>query len=204
VALKGLVIDQPWIGKILNGEKVWEMRSRATSVRGEIALIAKGTGTIVGFARLVDCLPALRREEMSSHFAKHGIPPEMVRSPGFKWFTPWVLADVRRAERPFPYDHPSGAVIWVNLSSPHDRPVASSRAPSRASASEDLSRSQEDALASRVLSQIEDQQSLNIPADARRSVRRVGNKLYIDVEWDDGSPSTTKSSGWLKRLLGNR
>jgi hypothetical protein len=202
--LKGLVIDQPWIGKILSGEKVWEMRSRATSVRGEIALIAKGTGTIVGYARLIDCLPALRPEQMPSHFAKHSIPPEMTRSPGFKWFTPWVLADVRRAERPVPYHHPSGAVTWVNLSSPHDRSVVRSRATSQASASEDLSRFQEEALASRVLSQIDEQQGLNIPADARRSIRRVRNKLYIDVEWDDGPSDRAQSSSWLKRLLGNR
>jgi hypothetical protein len=115
VALKGLVIDQPWIGKILRGEKTWEMRSRSTSVRGEIALIAKGTGTIVGFARLIDSLTPLTPDEMRSHFSKHRIPPEMVSQAGYRWFTPWVLADVRPLERAIPYQHPYGAVTWVNL-----------------------------------------------------------------------------------------
>lgn len=115
MALKGLVIDQPWIGKILKGEKIWEMRSRSTSVRGEIALIAKGTGTIVGFARLVDSLAPLSEDEMQAHFSRHRIPPERVSEPGFRWFTPWVLAEVRALEHPIPYRHPFGAVTWVNL-----------------------------------------------------------------------------------------
>ena len=115
MASKGLVIDQPWIGKILKGEKIWEMRSRSTSVRGEIALIAKGTGTIVGFARLVDSLAPLSAAEMQAHFSKHRIPAERVSEPGFRWFTPWVFTDVRALEKPIPYRHPFGAVTWVNV-----------------------------------------------------------------------------------------
>ncbi|MBD8246954.1 ASCH domain-containing protein [Xanthomonas campestris] len=45
--MKGLVIDEPWISLILSGQKTWEMRSRATSIRGRIALIKKGSGTEV-------------------------------------------------------------------------------------------------------------------------------------------------------------
>jgi hypothetical protein len=133
VASKGLIIDQPWIGKILKGEKIWEMRSRSTNVRGEIALIAKGTGTIVGFARLVDSLSSLSADEMQVHFSKHRIPAKRVSEPGFRWFTPWVLADVRCMERPIPYQHPSGAVTWVNLD-PTSKVAPASTATSRATA----------------------------------------------------------------------
>ena len=52
---RGLIIDAPWIDHILEGRKDWEMRSQATSVRGWIGLIRKGSGQVVGIARLVDC-----------------------------------------------------------------------------------------------------------------------------------------------------
>jgi hypothetical protein len=48
--VKGLVIDEPWVSLITAGKKTWEMRSRNTLVRGRIALIRKGSKTIVGVA----------------------------------------------------------------------------------------------------------------------------------------------------------
>jgi hypothetical protein len=40
--MKGLIIDEPWIGYIISGTKAWEMRSRNTAARGRIGLIRKG------------------------------------------------------------------------------------------------------------------------------------------------------------------
>ena len=51
--LRGLIIDEPFISEILNGSKTWEMRSRHTDRRGLIALIAKGSGAVVGAATLI-------------------------------------------------------------------------------------------------------------------------------------------------------
>lgn len=113
---KGLIIDEPWIGFILSGEKTWEMRSTATSFRGWFGLIRKGSGAVVGVARLVDVGPPLSPEEMIRDFEKHRIPESMIRSGAVaKWNTPWILADVRRLPRPVAYRHKSGAVTWVNL-----------------------------------------------------------------------------------------
>ncbi|MBF4307663.1 ASCH domain-containing protein, partial [Vibrio anguillarum] len=39
---KGLIVDQPWIDLILDGQKCWEMRSHTTHFRGDFALIQKG------------------------------------------------------------------------------------------------------------------------------------------------------------------
>lgn len=50
----GLIVDQPWIQLIICGNKSWEMRANAVKRRGPVALIAKGTGTVVGVAHLVD------------------------------------------------------------------------------------------------------------------------------------------------------
>jgi hypothetical protein len=48
--VKGLIIDEPWIGMIIAGKKTWEMRSRNAMVRGRIGLIRKRPKTVVGVA----------------------------------------------------------------------------------------------------------------------------------------------------------
>lgn len=114
---RGLIIDTPWIDHILEGRKDWEMRSQSTSVRGWIGLIRKGSGTVVAVARLVDCGRALDPDDMIANEDHHRIPERMIRSGEVaKWCVPWKLADIRPLSRPVPYEHKSGAVIWVTLS----------------------------------------------------------------------------------------
>lgn len=112
---QALIIDEPWIGHILAGRKDWEMRSRPTTKRGPIALVRKGSGQVVATARLVDCLPPLSAADMAAHADRHRIPAAMIGQEGYRWFTPWVLADVQILSMPVPYRHPSGAVTWVDL-----------------------------------------------------------------------------------------
>lgn len=110
---KGLIIDSPWIDFILDGLKFWEMRTTKTKIRGEIALIKKGTGQIVGITELVDALDAMPLELLIEEFDKHKV--DYIEHPELqKWNTPWVLKNTRRIE-PVPYTHKRGAVIWVNL-----------------------------------------------------------------------------------------
>jgi hypothetical protein len=123
--IKGLIIADPWIGYILDGRKIWEMRSSETSVRGPFALIRKGTGAIWGIATLVNVGRALTQSEMLASFDKHQIPADMIRSGQVaKWNTPWILADIRSLATPVPYRHPSGAVTWVNLAEDILRAIA--------------------------------------------------------------------------------
>lgn len=113
---KGLIIDDPWIGYILDGSKTWEMRSTGASHRGWFALIKKGTRAVWGVARLVDSGSPLSPDEMIATFDKHRIPADMIRSGQVaKWNTPWKLADIRNLGSPVPYRHKSGAVTWVEL-----------------------------------------------------------------------------------------
>lgn len=112
--MKGLIIDEPWIGKILRGEKVWEMRTAATAVRGRIALIRKGSGMVVGTANLVDSIGPLDMIACRAHRDKHTIPPSRDEAL-LRWNHAWVLENARPLAQPVPYDHPKGAVIWVNL-----------------------------------------------------------------------------------------
>lgn len=112
---QGLVIDEPWIGYILAGRKTWEMRSRATTKRGPIALIRKGSGLVVATATLVDSRPALTAATMPAYRDKHQISQAVTQHPDYKWFVPWVLADIRPLACPVRYKHPAGAVTFVNL-----------------------------------------------------------------------------------------
>lgn len=139
---KGLIIADPWIEYILNGSKTWEMRSTETSVRGPFALIRKGTGAIWGIATLVDVGHALTPSEMIVSFERHRIPGDMIRSGQVaKWNIPWRLSDIRLLVTPVPYDHPSGAVTWVNLAANVSEAIADqleqmARQSARASAQE--------------------------------------------------------------------
>lgn len=114
--IKGLIIDTPAIDKILSGRKTWEMRSSHTKVRGMIALIKKGSGTVVGVAHLVDSLGPFSKEELLASQDRHLISSQRLDDPKVeKWNHAWVLKDVKPLVRPVPYTHPNGAVKWVNL-----------------------------------------------------------------------------------------
>jgi len=116
--MKGLVIRAPWINLILSGKKTWEMRSRPTSIRGEIALIRAGSGLICGTATLAECLQACTPEQLRATIAYHAIPESGLAAATAKgWTTPWVLRDIRLLEPPVHYKHPFGAVTWVDLGS---------------------------------------------------------------------------------------
>ncbi len=115
--MKGLIIDEPWIGFILKGEKTWEMRKTVCNFRGTFALIRKGSGSVVGAAQLLNSLPPLISPEAYSAAQPYHRIPTARQKQAFEdgWRTPWVLAAVRPLPRPVSYFHPSGAVIWVNL-----------------------------------------------------------------------------------------
>jgi len=114
---RGLIIDEPWISKILEGSKTWEMRSRPTKLRGLIGLIRKGSGQVVGVADLMGNGPCLDQESFSQHADKHGVTdPQMhVAAVRGGWIHPWVLSAARPLPRPVPYTHKQGAVIFVKL-----------------------------------------------------------------------------------------
>lgn len=113
---KGLVVSSPYIERILSGEKTWEMRSTRTATRGSIALIKKGSGTVVGLAKLVSVKGPLTHTEMLANVDKHRRNSQEINDPELKKRNiAWVLSDIRRLNAPIPYNHNSGAVIWVKL-----------------------------------------------------------------------------------------
>lgn len=118
---KGLLVKQPWVDRILNGYKTWEIRGSKTHIRGTIAIIQSKSGCIQGYVDLVDCLGPLTYTQMDNNHHKHNIEtvnrmykPEKDKYMPYPKTYAWVLQNAKRI-KPIKYTHPQGAVIWVNL-----------------------------------------------------------------------------------------
>jgi len=113
--LRALLIRRPWIDKILDGEKTWEIRGARTTIRGTIGLIASKSGTVIGVCELVDCIGPLTANGFRKNSAKAGMRPSEAQLGYYRQTYAWVLAKPKYLKKPVPYEHPSGAVIWVTL-----------------------------------------------------------------------------------------
>ena len=108
-----LVVKKQWIDKILAGEKDWEIRGSATARRGWIHFAeSKAGGTLVGRARLVDCIP-VPKATFNSHVRRHCV--RNVADVPYKSIFAWVFEDAEHFAKPFDYKHTQGAVIWVKV-----------------------------------------------------------------------------------------
>lgn len=112
--MKGLIVKSPWIELILQGKKTWEIRGSNTSIRGTIALIKSGTGKIYGTVDLVD-VKKITLEEYQQSQQFHCIPQRDCLQSPYPNIYAWVLENPHPFQRPIPYQHPRGAVIWVSL-----------------------------------------------------------------------------------------
>lgn len=91
--MRSLIVKQPWAEQIVNGLKSIEYRSRRTHIRGQIGIVAAGTGTIIGEVDLIGC-------EGPVNGLYH-----------------WLLANPVSYKIPKHYHHPPGAQTWVLISS---------------------------------------------------------------------------------------
>ena len=112
-ARHALVVKKQWVDKILAGEKDWEIRGCATARRGWIHFAeSKAGGTLVGRARLVDCI-RVPKAMFKSHVRRHCVTN--VSDVPYKSIFAWVFEDAERFAKPFAYKHSPGAVIWVKV-----------------------------------------------------------------------------------------
>lgn len=111
---KGLVVKRQWLQEMFLNNKRWEMRSTNSKHRGLFYLIEQGTGLIVGEAILMDTF------EVDENLAKRSFDAHRVEDLSLlkKWRWAWSLTNIVQYDKPIPYTHPQGAVIWVNLNSP--------------------------------------------------------------------------------------
>jgi hypothetical protein len=121
--LRALLIRHPWIDLILDGKKTWEIRGSRISVRETIGLVPSGSGTVIGVCDLVDCVGPLTADEFRRNGKKAGMRPSEAELGWYRQTYAWVLEKPRILNRPIPYQHPSGAVIWVRLDGRVERKI---------------------------------------------------------------------------------
>ena len=127
-----LVIKSPFIERILDGEKTWEIRGSRNNIRGPIGLIRSGSGLIFGVCEVIACLGPLTGNQFRRNARKAGMKQnEAVLGYYTKTFA-WVLARPRRFNAPVSYKHPTGAVIWVKLDTPTECTVQSADSGTKA------------------------------------------------------------------------
>jgi len=112
---RALIIRKEWLELILSGVKLWELRTSHTKIRGVIGLIEAGSGLIVGTTHIIDSIGPLSTEEWRSNVSKHKVPYRACEHIAEKWNHAWVLENSCKLNRPIPYQHQQGAVIWVRL-----------------------------------------------------------------------------------------
>ena len=109
-----LLLKPEWGEKILSGEKCWEIRGSDTKIRERIAIAYSKTSLKYGEATLVNSF-ALTKELFERNFDKHRIPGtwddccKVYKNP-----VVWELSKPEQYAEPVKYNHPRGAVIWVN------------------------------------------------------------------------------------------
>lgn len=114
-----LLVMQPWASLLATGAKTWELRGRRTHKRGRVALVASRTGGfVVGGATLVACHGPLSAAQLAASQALHRVPAAATVGRRYKEVWAWEFADGCKLAVPLRYDHPPGAVIWVNLAEP--------------------------------------------------------------------------------------
>ena len=111
--MKGLIIKEYWLNKILSNEKTWEIRSSNTHIRGKIYLIQSGSKHIYGECVIIGA-KKLALEDYQNNIDKHCIKQGIEQLP-YKNTYAWIISDAKRYAKPIPYKHPNGAVIWVNI-----------------------------------------------------------------------------------------
>lgn len=113
--MKGFIVTERWMKRILSGEKLWDVRNGTTKIRGKIYLIQSGTKCIVGECELIDSIK-LNHTIFVENKDKHCIEKNF-NEISYKNPHAWVINknSVRKYDKPVRYNHPSGAIIWVNL-----------------------------------------------------------------------------------------
>lgn len=108
---RALIVRQPYLDDIYDNGKIWEMRTSITHVRGVVGLIESGSGLITGSVEIIDCSSEPIIPD-NFFYEFHKVKDvELLK----KWKYAWLLRNATRFDKPIPYKHPKGAVIWVKL-----------------------------------------------------------------------------------------
>lgn len=98
----------------MKGEKVWEIRSTNTQVRERVGIALSGTKTVIGDVRVVGSIQ-VSRDKMCQFQDLHRVTPQSMEEmfSAKKKFFAWILEMPRQYPAPIPYEHPQGAITWI-------------------------------------------------------------------------------------------
>ena len=128
--LLALLIRRPSIDFIIGGKQTWDVRGSQTTIRGRIALVPRGSGTVTGICDIVECLGPLTQDQFRNNAEKAALLKQDARLGRFAHTFAWVLANPHRLIKPVPYRHPSGANTWVKLERRMERKILDQLQPS--------------------------------------------------------------------------
>lgn len=121
-----LCVKPEWLEKILRREKTVELRGTKSNKDGvRVGLICSGTGLVCGECVFGDCEGPLDGSRLLELQPRHRVyarsdgapdtPAELRARISYRNCYAWSLADARVYERPRPYEHPRGAIGFVDL-----------------------------------------------------------------------------------------
>jgi hypothetical protein len=113
--LRALLIRRPYVEDILAGRKTWEIRGSRIGIRETIALVASGSGTVIGVCEVVDCIGTLTQDQFRKNASKAGMPKKKAILGWYRQTFAWVLAKPKYLKKPVSYKHPYGAMAWAKL-----------------------------------------------------------------------------------------
>ena len=114
-----LIIQQPWLGLILDGRKSLEIRGRVCQKQpGERIYLALsgGGGIVMGSAEYTGCLGPLSNAEYASKARQHCVAGGKLPY-GASTYA-WGVSKPERFAQPVPYRHRHGCVIWARMEAP--------------------------------------------------------------------------------------
>jgi hypothetical protein len=113
--LDALLIRRPSIDFIIGGKQTWDIRRSKTTIRGRIALVPSGSGTVTGICDIVECLGPLTPDQFRKNAEKAALLEQDADLGYHHNKFAWVLANPHRLMKSVPYKHPVGANTWVKL-----------------------------------------------------------------------------------------
>lgn len=125
---RALMVREPYVSMLLTHRKRWELRGLPTKIRGRIGLIRSGSGLVIGECEISDCLGPIDFETLKKspnlstierlEISAEGRVPYIERGSSRSKTYAWVIEEPIVYKSPLRYKHPSGAIIFVNLTKP--------------------------------------------------------------------------------------
>jgi hypothetical protein len=98
----------------VEGRKRWELRTTHCHKRGQVGIIAKGTGHIIGLVTIVASHGPLTPKQLADAEHLHFVPSPLLEAQA-RWLYAWELQEALGLASPVPYRHINGARSWVGV-----------------------------------------------------------------------------------------